>query len=50
LAGGLRPDNIKSAIERVRPYALDVNSGVERAPGIKDKKLIKELIDIWKKS
>ncbi len=50
LSGGLRPDNIKLAIEKVRPYALDVNSGVEEAPGIKNKKLIKELIDIWKKS
>ena len=37
LAGGLAPDNIKSAIEIARPYAVDISSGVERSPGIKDK-------------
>jgi len=36
LAGGLRKDNVRIAIETVRPYAIDVCSGVERNPGVKD--------------
>jgi phosphoribosylanthranilate isomerase len=45
LAGGLKPSNVVAAISIVRPYAIDVNSGVEEKPGKKDHALIRALFD-----
>jgi phosphoribosylanthranilate isomerase len=45
LAGGLTPDNVSDAIARVHPHGIDVSSGVERAPGIKDHQRLRALFE-----
>ena len=45
LAGGLRPDNVARAIRALRPDVVDVSSGVESAPGIKDFELMRRFVD-----
>ena len=43
LAGGLKPENVKEAIERVKPYGIDLSSGLELSPGKKDFEKVKKL-------
>lgn len=44
LSGGINIDNVAEGVKRFKPLIVDVNSGVERKPGVKSKKLIKEFI------
>ena len=45
LSGGLNSDNVGAAIERVDPFAVDVSSGVEVSPGIKDPSKLRDFFD-----
>jgi phosphoribosylanthranilate isomerase len=45
LAGGLTPDNVAEAVARVRPFGIDVSSGVERTPGVKDHQRLRALFE-----
>ena len=44
LAGGLHPGNVADAIERIRPWGVDVATGVETAPGKKDAVKVREFV------
>lgn len=50
ISGGLTPENVGEAIRILRPYAVDVSSGVESAPGIKDHALIAAFCDAVRKA
>ncbi|WP_243439591.1 phosphoribosylanthranilate isomerase [Fundidesulfovibrio soli] len=50
LAGGLSPLNAQEALELARPAGLDINSGVETAPGVKDLDKVSQTIDIAARS
>lgn len=45
LSGGLTPRNIREAVARVRPYGVDLSSGVEASPGVKDHAKLRELFE-----
>lgn len=45
LSGGLTPDNVGAAISAIRPFGIDVSSGVETAPGVKNAALIRTFIE-----
>lgn len=48
LAGGLSPDNVQEAVKQVRPMAVDINSGVEERPGIKNHVKMQALVhSLW---
>jgi phosphoribosylanthranilate isomerase len=48
LAGGLNPLNVADALQRYRPAAVDVSSGVEESPGIKDSSKLRAFISAVK--
>jgi phosphoribosylanthranilate isomerase len=45
LSGGLTPVNVRRAIEETHPAAVDVASGVESSPGVKDLAMVREFIE-----
>ena len=45
LAGGLTPDNVREAIDTVQPFAVDIASGAESAPGVKDLVKVRQLVE-----
>jgi phosphoribosylanthranilate isomerase len=45
LAGGLSPENVRDAIDAVRPWAVDASSSLETAPGIKDEAKVRAFVE-----
>jgi len=45
MAGGLTPNNVRQAIQQIRPYGVDVCSGVESQPGVKDHKKVRAFLE-----
>ena len=50
ISGGLNPGNVSKAVRFFKPYGVDVSSGVEKSPGKKDLRLVREFIRIAKKT
>ncbi|MBE0429405.1 MAG: phosphoribosylanthranilate isomerase [Thermoleophilia bacterium] len=50
LSGGLTPENVAEAVTRVSPFAVDVSSGIEERPGVKDPERMKKLFETLRQS
>ena len=48
LSGGISAENVAGAVKRVRPFAVDLSSSLERAPGVKDAEKVEEFFSVFK--